>query len=84
MRGPAISAGRGAAVRGNRPYFFIFLYRVTRLTPSSWAARVRLNPAFSSARRMAARSVVSRLCSSVPGAPPEHAAGPIQLPEVPR
>src|SRR3569623_1922021 len=26
----------------------------------------------------------ARPCSSVPGAPPEHAAGPIQLPEVPR
>ena len=38
-----IAARVSASPDGSRkPYFFIFLYSVTRLTPSAWAARVRL------------------------------------------
>ena len=41
-RGRKGSNGGSGSGRVNSPYFFIFLYSVTRLTPRSWAARVRL------------------------------------------
>jgi hypothetical protein len=61
---PGAAHGRSVyswLVRGSRPYFFIFLYNVTRLIPSSWAARVRLKPCCERARKMMVRSSNSRL-----------------------